>query len=196
VSNFDPLGEPDQDVFELLIRTVRPRIVIEVGTWTGGSLLHMFELSQSLGCQPRFIAVDTWLGSNPEFWFNDVERERLHLVGGYPTMFRQFVVNILTHGATEEIFPLPTSTAAARVLRRLGIVADAIYIDGGHEEEEVKADVELYYDLLRPGGVLLGDDYHSRWPGVVRAVDDFAATRRIEVSLLGAKRSKWWLTKP
>jgi predicted O-methyltransferase YrrM len=137
------------------------------------------------------------LGPNAEFWFDDIARERLLLVGGYPTMFRQFVVNVLAHDAREDIFALPmTSTAAARVLKRLNVVADAIYIDAGHEEEEVRADMALYYELLRPGGVLIGDDYHSRWSGVVRAVDGFAARRRLEVTLLGAKRSKWWLTKP
>jgi hypothetical protein len=63
VAHDDPQGEPDSEVFELLIDTVRPRIVIEVGTWTGGSLLQMFEQSRTLGCHTRFIAVDTWLGS-------------------------------------------------------------------------------------------------------------------------------------
>ena len=106
-------------------------------------------------------------------------------------------MNVLAHEVSEKIFPLPmTSTAAARVLNRLGIVADLIYIDAGHEEEEVSADVNLYYELLRPGGILFGDDYHTAWPGIMSAVDAFAAKRHLNVTLSGVKNSKWVLRKP
>jgi O-methyltransferase len=36
-----------------------------------------------------------------------------------------------------------------------------------------KAGLEFFYPLLAPGGIILVHDYNHKWPGVVRAVDDF-----------------------
>jgi hypothetical protein len=155
---------------------VRPAVVIEVGVWKGASLLRMHELARALGVDTSFLAVDTWLGS-AEHWLGAKDRARLRLRGGYPDLYRQFVFNLLSKDAAD-VFALPmTSTSAARVLRHLGVTANLVYIDGGHEESEIRADLGSYYALLAPEGVLFGDDYHSRWPGVQQAVDAFAAER-------------------
>jgi hypothetical protein len=176
-------------VFEQVIKEVRPELVVEVGTWKGASLLHMYDLSRRYGCETCFVCVDTWLGSS-EHWLSAEDRPSLMLRGGYPTMFRQFVFNILAHEAADAIFPLPTtSTSAARILRATEIVADAVYIDAGHEEEEVAADLQHYYELLRPGGVIFGDEYHSRWAGAIRAVDGFAKKQQLKPRFIGG----WWL---
>lgn len=51
---------------------------------------------------------------------------------------------------------------------------DVIYVDGSHEEDDTLMDLLLSYGLLRPGGVMLVDDYRQpAFPGVKRAVDHF-----------------------
>lgn len=53
---------------------------------------------------------------------------------------------------------------------------DWIYIDGDHQYAFVKNDLEMYYQKIRNGGILAGDDYGSEgwWGnGVKRAVDEF-----------------------
>ena len=50
---------------------------------------------------------------------------------------------------------------------------DLVYIDAAHEEDPAFRDYALYWDLLAPDGVLLGDDYLA-WEGVTRAADRFA----------------------
>jgi len=55
---------------------------------------------------------------------------------------------------------------------------DWVYVDGNHEYEYVKADLELYYPKLKPGGLFLCNDYNFSlyWgDGVNRAVDEFVA---------------------
>jgi len=184
----------EHPIFEDVIREYSLRILIEVGTWKGASLLHMHALSRACNHQTQFICVDTWLGSNAPLWFDPESRASLLLRGGYPTMFRQFVFNVQARGAEADVFPLPmTSTTAARVLRRLGVVADVVYVDGGHEEEEVATDLALYFQLLRDGGAMFGDDYHPRLSGVIRAVDRFAHEQRISLSVTD---TKWLLRKP
>ncbi|MEI7727097.1 MAG: TylF/MycF/NovP-related O-methyltransferase [Bacteroidota bacterium] len=37
-----------------------------------------------------------------------------------------------------------------------------------------RAGLELFYPLLSPGGVIMVHDYNHKWPGITRAVDDFA----------------------
>ncbi|MFZ4522642.1 MAG: TylF/MycF/NovP-related O-methyltransferase [Bacteroidales bacterium] len=39
-----------------------------------------------------------------------------------------------------------------------------------------KAGLEHFYHLLAPGGVIIVHDYNHKWPGIVKAVDEFART--------------------
>jgi O-methyltransferase len=39
-----------------------------------------------------------------------------------------------------------------------------------------KAALELFYPLLSPGGIIMVHDYNHKWPGIIRAVDDFVRT--------------------
>ncbi len=38
-------------------------------------------------------------------------------------------------------------------------VLDAVYIDGDHDEKNVRADVAAWRPKLKPGGLLMGHDY-------------------------------------
>ena len=48
-----------------------------------------------------------------------------------------------------------------------------IYVDAAHQYPETLREVAAAWPLLPPGGILIGDDYHWTWPGVVRTLDDF-----------------------
>ena len=61
---------------------------------------------------------------------------------------------------------------------------DWVYIDGNHTYEFVKADLETFLRIVRPGGLLTGDDYtEGRWwkGGVKKAVDEFVKRHPVEV---------------
>ena len=50
---------------------------------------------------------------------------------------------------------------------------DIAFIDGAHEYEPVKRDIERCLDVLKPGGVLAFHDYnHPSHPGVKQAIDE------------------------
>jgi methyltransferase family protein len=58
---------------------------------------------------------------------------------------------------------------------------DWVYIDGNHQYEFARADLDAYAAKVRPGGCLTGDDYADGgwWEGGVRrAVDEFVAAGR------------------
>lgn len=181
-------------IFQKAIEACRPKIIVEVGTWKGASLVNMAQITKSLGLDASFICVDTWLGSNDTLWIIEEFRRSLRLRGGYPNMFPQFIANLHYAGIQDRVYPLPmTSTCAYHLLKRLEITPDLVYVDAGHEEDEVYVDLKYYYDLLRPGGVLFGDDYEMAWPGVVSAVNRFSTENKL-LMMCGDK--KFMLTKP
>ncbi|MCF7223770.1 class I SAM-dependent methyltransferase [Marilutibacter chinensis] len=77
----------------------------------------------------------------------------------------------LIHNCSSELFATNVPDASI----------DVVYIDGDHSYEQVKNDILLYQPKLQPGGYLCGHDYSESWPGVVRAVDEFAAERNLDV---------------
>ncbi|WP_287284350.1 class I SAM-dependent methyltransferase, partial [Okeania sp. SIO2G4] len=170
-------------VFAEMIPTVNPKIIIEVGVWKGQATVHMAEIATKADPKAIVISVDTWLGS-PEHW-NPQRPDNiflsLQLKHGYPGMYYQFLANVMWKGLENNIIPLPqTSTNAAIILKRLGVKADLIHIDAGHEFESVYLDLVNYWDLLTEGGVLIGDDFIPGWPGVKSAVEQFCSERNLK----------------
>ena len=83
-------------------------------------------------------------------------------------------------GVSDRVVPLPqTSTVACELLRRAGVRSGLIHIDASHEYEDVLRDVFLYWEILEPGGYLVGDDYHQNWPSVIKAADELAARKGV-----------------
>ena len=74
-----------------------------------------------------------------------------------------------------------------------GIRADLIHLDAAHEYEPVLRDALGFWELLKPGGFLVGDDYHPSWPGVVRGATEFAKSVGVELAL---HQPKWVARKP
>lgn len=81
---------------------------------------------------------------------------------------------------------LPSQEAANFIHEEL----DFIYIDGNHQYEYVKADLELYYQKMADGGVMGGHDI--QFPGVERAVKEFAVKHCKKVYSAVAD---WWIIK-
>jgi hypothetical protein len=180
--------------FDQVIAEIRPNVVIDVGVWKGGSTIYLAELLRRNGIAGTVIAVDTFLGSL-EHWnrhsdlFNMVHRRH-----GMPLLYDQFMSNMVRRGVADYVVPLPqTSTTGALLLRQLGIQAGLIHIDASHEYDDVVKDARMYWDILAPGGFLIGDDYHRYWPEVIRAADDFAAEKGVA---LVASDPKWIVRKP
>ncbi len=189
---YDPAGWGSQSpAFAPLIAELRPRLIIEVGTWKGGSALHMADLLAQQGLTAKLLCIDTWLGAL-EFWSDQSDAERfqaLECKHGYPSVYYRFLANVCHAGHQQRIvpFPLPSSTAALWLLRT-NLRAEMIYIDGSHEEEDVYQDLLDYGGLVAAGGVLFGDDW--TWTGVRQAVERYAGEKGLVIQHL---EDKWVL---
>ncbi|MFD1343825.1 class I SAM-dependent methyltransferase [Litorisediminicola beolgyonensis] len=160
--------------FEVAIEAAAPRLIIELGVWKGMSSIHMAEIVKARGLGAEILAVDTWLGSSNHL-AKPGRREELHPVDGYPSVYRTFLANVVDAGHQDVIVPLPMDgNSAAYALNKLGVKAGVIHIDASHEYASCLADLRNYWPLLADDGILIADDYGS-WPGVSRAVCEFAA---------------------
>lgn len=173
-----------------------PLVVVEVGSWKGRSTVAMATACKARGLDARIVAVDTWLGA-PEFWTWGLEDPTrglsLNVAHGYPRVYFTFARNIKRLGLAALCSPLPISSVqGAAVLRHHGVLADIVYVDAAHEHDAVAADLAAYWPLVKPGGVMFGDDYTAGWPGVVSAVTEFAAARGLRVDVSGVL---WTLRK-
>ncbi|KAJ4849438.1 hypothetical protein Tsubulata_041603 [Turnera subulata] len=160
-------------VFEHLIRRVKPRVIIEVGSFLGASALHMADLTRQLGIDSVILCVDDfrgWLGFQDRFRY-------LTTLNGDVLLLYQFMNNVVYHNATGSVLPLPFSTTAGLwKLCEWGVFGDLREIDAGHDFNSAWADINRAYRILRPGGVIFGHDYFTAKydGGVKKAVDLFA----------------------
>ena len=196
-TGFEPdlQGWGDQDpIFNYVLRHFHPLVVIELGNWKGASAIRTADLMRDFSIPGIVLCVDTWLGSNESLGRVAENRKMLRLRNGYPDMFGQFIRNVVHTGHQARIRHLPmTSGCAAGLLAAYGVVADAVYVDAGHDEAEVAADNAGFWPMLKPGGIMFGDDYTTGWPGTVRAVNRFVADHGLK--LMGTE-VKWLVRKP
>jgi len=138
------------------------------------------------------ISVDPWGEySTGTQSIEQSEQERL---------FRQTKQRLARFGGRSDVWRV-TSLEAATRLQPASL--DFIYIDARHEYNHVRDDIEAWWPLLRPGGIMGGHDYlDGRRPsgtfGVKRAVDEFFGAREVRVwpTRLDGKWPSWVVAAP
>ena len=178
--------------FERYISELKPKLIVEVGTWLGGSAINMARMLRDRGLSDScIVCVDTWLGA-AEHYVHEDHRKVMKLKDGRPTFYEDFLQNVVDHEVADFILPFSiASSAAADALRQIGVMADLVYLDGDHSERGFRADMDLYWDLTRPGGVVIGDDFD--WESVRNQMIDFAWHQEAEFS---AWKNKFVFRKP
>ena len=135
----------DRVVQEKAVRT------IEVGLAWGISALHICEgLLMNGNPDIRHVAIDPFQSRRPKF--ADCGLDVLREAG---------VASIVEH------VPARSQIALPRLLDE-GSRFDLAYVDGSHLFDAVFLDMIFLGQLVRPGGVIFGDDYQA--PAVARAV--------------------------
>eukprot|EP00747_Dinoflagellata_sp_TGD_P066089 gnl/TRDRNA2_/TRDRNA2_154646_c0_seq2.p1 gnl/TRDRNA2_/TRDRNA2_154646_c0~~gnl/TRDRNA2_/TRDRNA2_154646_c0_seq2.p1 ORF type:complete len:341 (+),score=36.22 gnl/TRDRNA2_/TRDRNA2_154646_c0_seq2:67-1089(+) len=185
------------NIYNKVAKLAKARMIVEVGVWKGlsASYLASYLKEQNEGV---LVAVDTWLGAL-EFWNRrwtngkyDPSRDMM-LKNGYPNVYYQFLSNVVRLNLAPFVIPFPsTSRMAQEFLAEQHAQADLIHIDAAHEYADVKEDIARWWPMLKKGGILLGDDYDKNWPGVMKAVDEFAQLMGLR---LQTAENKWYFVK-
>jgi predicted O-methyltransferase YrrM len=153
-----------------------PAVGLELGTWKGESAEWMVE---NIFTHPRsrYFCVDTFEGSD-EHRLAGIDCSGIEAEAR--TRLAKFE-NVTIHRNRSD-----------RFLRDCFGRPDFIYVDAAHNAMDVLRDSVLAFDLLKPGGIFLWDDYEWKvYPDPVDcpklAIDSFLAcyARRLEVIGLG-----------
>lgn len=166
------------------IEKVRPALILEIGSWKGRSAINMAKRCKALGLATEVVCIDTWLGCK-EHWLRKDDPDHydsLRIKNGFPGLYWTFLKNVVENGMQDVITPMPLpSDTAYHILKSLKVAPEMIYIDGAHEYDSVTRDLTLYWDLLKEGGLLIGDDYVG-WQSVTLAANDFARSKKLQIS--------------
>jgi hypothetical protein len=146
----------------------------EVGTWKGDFSAQILKQSK-----PKLLyLIDPWAHRDDPGYEGAWYGGRVAGQAGMDAI----------HRSVQERFEKQVRRGQVVILRKSSLEAaasladqplDWVYIDGDHTYEAVKADLEAFRRVVRPGGVIAGDDYgvEGWWSdGVTKAVDEFAAT--------------------
>jgi predicted O-methyltransferase YrrM len=140
----------DVELLQKLAQTLLPRpVAVNIGAAFGTSALALLE------ARPDLTVISIDVQPCPEEFANIKE-------AGFANQGRY--IRIL--GYSHEV---------ARAWR-FGYV-DLVFVDGGHNYQDCYGDMALWFEHLRPGGILAVHDYEADMlPLIKRAVDDFVQT--------------------
>lgn len=156
------------DLYDYIADNVAPNsTLVEVGAWLGKSANYLATKIKELKKEVNFITVDTFKGT---------EDEALHqnIVGAFNgDIFYEFIDNtVLSNNYGSFNIIKDTSKNAANQFSNSSI--DYIMLDAGHSYEDVTNDIKIWYNKIKPGGIISGDDYGgSYFPGVTKAADEY-----------------------
>lgn len=147
------------------------QLVVELGSWLGKS--SRFIVQQA----PRatLLAIDHWQGSREHH-----RPERIDVCDKLPRLYETFLRNCWPW--RDRIVPMRTTTVLGmEEIAGLGLAPDLIYVDAGHDLDDVLADLQTATRLF-PEAQLAGDDY-ATYPGVREAVQRIAQAHGMVVEV-------------
>lgn len=150
-------------IWEVCFDKFRNKIfdILEVGSWEGRSAIFFLEFFR----KSRITCIDTFTGTTTSPMFQTYREEAAHCE-------RRFDFNLAPYGDRARKIK-NKSAVGLNILAKAHETFDLIYIDGDHSREAVLADSSAVWPLLRPGGLLVWDDYawQREYPRKLRPED-------------------------
>lgn len=144
--------------------------IAEVGSWRGRSARAFADNTEGF-----LYCIDTWADDAYGAVFPG---DAPDLCQHRDWLWNEFQRNLADH-LSSNVFRMRTNSVdGAKALRGVKNF-DLIFIDAGHNYEDVVADIKAWRPLLQEGGILCGHDYAEYHPGVIRAVDELVPKFRV-----------------
>jgi hypothetical protein len=185
-----------------ILHLIKPGTIgAEIGVWKGSSSEKFLKRGLK-----KFYMVDSWslAGYDPAFQVNDPTISLTSILNNYrrmvgskhPADFEKFydkiyegVVKKFSGYKEAEIVRMGANEWFEQY-KKTGEKLDWIYIDGDHSYTGVKNDLNNAIEVVKSGGVIIGDDY--KWKsltadkgGVKKAVNEFVSQRSLNLSAHG-----------
>lgn len=149
-------------ILKNLVDRYKVRVIVELGSFLGKSTRYFGAIVPSDG---KIYAIDHWLGSK-----NHQTPERRDVYPLLPTLYEQFLSNIIHANLCNKIIPIRSYTVEA-----------THFIDASHEYEDVFHDLHAWYPKVKSKGIISGDDWFWEKQSVKNAVIKFANEIKAEV---------------
>jgi hypothetical protein len=150
---------------------------VELGSWMGQSFCAMHELLQQENkTRVEMIAVDTFEGAQT-LHDRDIQKRIVDAHGG--NIYTQFRDNLRACGIEKFVVMIGDTAAVSTKFKSKSV--DAVFVDAGHSEDEVRADILAWVPKIKIGGLIAGDDYTDESMGVKAAVTALFHERHVKV---------------
>lgn len=160
------------------------------------------------GKQVNVIEVGTFFGENAKSLNKELNISKLILIDPYESYFEYknsendktaFLLKkakdnahkINNKGNEIWIEKMSSEVTKEEIESKIDYPVQFIYIDGNHEYNFVKEDLQKFYDILQYDGILAGYDIQCQ--GVSKAIIEFVKENNLEVQF--GDRRDWWIIK-
>lgn len=160
-------------IFSKVIQENNFKICVEVGIGYG---LHAREILDNTSLDKLYLVDPMSYYPNDSF-ANDVLN-----YGGFEKLVKNIKTHLNIHENRYTWYRCPSLSITNDQIPDESV--DAIFIDADHSYEAVSKDLPFWWNKLKRGGWLLGDDYDSGFPGTTKAVDEFALKNNLKIEFL------------
>ena len=171
------ISKPTNTLLTQVLASSVDSYMLELGSFIGNSAIGWVKALRAVGKESAVVCIDTWLG----------DLAMLHWRGkfletgktGTPRLYEQFMINTRAQNVSSQIVPMRQSAVVAlRYLRDLVVSGrlprpNLIYLDAAHLYPETEFEADAAWEVLAPGGYLVGDDFDQFWPEVQQSVNEF-----------------------
>jgi len=169
---FDGNANEWMAIFEAERLLEKPLNILEIGSWEGRSTC--FFLHYLTGAQ--LTAVDTWQGADEHTEYTQLSK----IEDVFDSNLSRFKGRLTKVRSTSRAYFAANAPVQA---------FDIIYVDGSHHADDVLIDAIESFAALKPGGLLIFDDYTWQFYDVMRhnpafAINCFLKMKRGEYTVL------------
>ena len=178
------------------VRKEQPKIFLEIGVFHGVTARNICELLyQTHKNDFKYIGLDLFVENeenknevipnntfnNPlkKIYFKYIKKQNPYSLEAVRDLLKKFEKNVhLIQGNSN------------KVLNKMDMSKiDYVFLDGGHEYNTVKNDLDNCIEVIKKGGTVLCDDYNlGSAPGVKEAIDEFVSKNQLNVDILCENR--------
>ena len=178
------------------VRKEKPNIFLEIGVFHGVTARNICELlCQTHKNDFKYIGLDLFAETeenknevipnntfnNPlkRIYFKYIKKQNPYSLEAVKDLLKKFEKNIhLIQGNSN------------KVLKKIDMSKiDYVFLDGGHEYNTVKNDLDNCIEVIKKGGTVLCDDYNlGSAPGVKKAIDEFVEKNQLNIEILCENR--------
>ena len=186
----------DGDFFLEQIRIKKPKSFLEVGVFHGVTARNVCELLYQIHKDDfKYIGLDLFEEnndtkseiipntnfSNPfkKLYFKYIKKQNPYSIEAVEDLLKKFKKNIHLIKGNSDL-----------ILKKINMAKiEYVFLDGGHDYETIKNDLNNCIEVINNKGTILCDDYNLSYaPGVKKAIDEFIKDNDYKCEILRNSR--------